>query len=280
MNTKVQAEKAVAFRRMHDRKQLLVLPNAWDALSARLFERAGFGAIATTSSGIAWSLGYADHALPRDEMIAATERIARTVRLPVTADIENGYGATPAEVGATARAVIEAGAVGVNLEDGLDAPPGLRPLDDAVARLRAARAAAEAAGVPIVINARVDVYVRGYGESAAQRYDETLRRARAYLAAGADCIYPIGLGDAESIGGLARALDAPVNIMARPGVPDAATLTRLGVARVSMAGLLAGVSFSAAEQAARAVLKDGSFDALKAPLTYLDIERIFQERPS
>lgn len=277
MNTKAQAEKAAVFRRMHDRTRLLVLPNAWDALSARLFERAGFGAIATTSSGVAWSLGYADHALPRDEMIAATGRIARAVRLPVTADIEHGYGATPAELGATVRAVIAAGAVGVNLEDGLDTAPGLRPLDDAVARLRAARAAAEAAGVPIVINARVDVYVRGYGEDAAQRYDETLRRARAYLAAGADCIYPIGLGDAEAIGSLVRTLDAPVNIMARPGVPDAAALARLGVARASTAGLLAALSFSAAEQAARAVLRDGNFNALKAPLTYPDIERIFQE---
>lgn len=273
MNITKQAGLAEAFRRMHDRSQLLMLPNAWDAVSARLFAHAGFGAIATTSAGIAWASGFSDHDLPRAELLSATARIAAAVQIPVTADIESGYGTTAAEVGATIREVIAAGAVGINLEDG--AHGGLRPLDDAVERLRAARAAATAVGVPIVINARIDTYLPFWEAPAQTRFEETLRRARAYLAAGADCVYPIALGDADTIGALTRALDAPVNITARPGVPDAATLRQLGVARVSMAAFPAAVALAAADRVVREVQRTGNFEALGASLGYPDIERLF-----
>ena len=275
MNVTEQARRAQDFRRMHDRSRLLVLPNAWDPASARLFARAGFEALATTSAGIAWSAGYGDHSLPREDLLAATARIAAAVTVPVSADIESGYGRTPEEVGATVSAVIRAGAIGINLEDGLVDPARLRPLGEAVERLRAARAAADSAGVPLVINARVDAYLPRWDAGPEVRFEETLRRARAYLAAGADCVYPIGLGDAETIGALVRALDAPVNITARPGTPDAATLTRLGVARVSMAAYPAALALGAAERAIREVRRTGSFEALASPLAFPEIEKLF-----
>ncbi len=271
-----QIRKAEAFRKMHDRSKILVLPNAWDVVSARLFAGSGFVAIATTSGGVAWSLGYADgeHA-PLSEVVAASRRIASAVDLPVTVDMESGYGATPEAVGETVRAVIDAGAVGINLEDGLSASGALRDLDASVDRIRAARAAAAASGLPMVINARTDTYLLKYGRSDAERFDETVRRARAYLAAGADCIYPIGLGDAAAIAALVKALDAPINLAARPGMPGVAELARLGVARVSTATRFATLALSAVERAASNLRASGEFECLETTLTHADVQRLF-----
>lgn len=276
MDKHTQIERAQAFRRMHDRSAILLLPNAWDAGSARLFARRGFAAIATTSGGVAWSLGYADgEQAPLAEVLAAIARITRVVELPVTVDIEAGYGATPEAVAATVRAVIDAGAVGINLEDGLPAPATLRASDDAAARIHAARAAATAAGVPIVINARVDTWIHGAATTEVARLEDAVARAKAYLAAGADCIYPIGLGDGTTLAALVRALDAPINVGARPGLPDLAELARLGIARVSTATRLATVALGAADHAARALLQSGRFDALASELSHADAQQLF-----
>ena len=276
MDKHTQIERAQAFRRMHDRSAILLLPNAWDAGSARLFARRGFAAIATTSGGVAWSLGYADgEQAPLAEVLAAIARITRVVELPVTVDIEAGYGTTPEAVAATVRAVIDAGAVGINLEDGLPAPATLRASDDAAERIHAARAAATAAGVPIVINARVDTWIHGAATSEVARLEDAIARAKAYLAAGADCIYPIGLGDGTTLAALVRALDAPINVGARPGLPDLAELARLGIARVSTATRLATVALGAADQAARALLQSGRFDALASELSHADAQQLF-----
>lgn len=276
MNIDVQADKARRFRAMHDRSQVLVLANAWDAGSARLFARMGFAAVATTSGGVSWSLGHADgeHA-SLDEVVDVVARITRTVDVPVTADMEAGFGDTPAAVARSMRAVIEAGAVGVNLEDGLHAPGALRDLDDAVARIHAAREAADASAVPLVINARTDAWLLGYGASDAERFDETVRRAKAFLAAGADCIFPIGLGDAAMLAALVEAVDAPVNVAARPGMPSVDELGRIGVARVSTATRFATVALSAVQAAARDVLDNGRFDALASTLSHGDVQRMF-----
>ncbi|MBI2316780.1 MAG: isocitrate lyase/phosphoenolpyruvate mutase family protein [Betaproteobacteria bacterium] len=276
MNLQTQIRKAEVFRNLHDRSSVLVLPNAWDAVTARLLARLEFAAIATTSGAIAWSLGYADGELaPLHEVVEVTARIARAAELPVTADIEAGYGATPEAVGETVRAIIDAGAVGINLEDGLHAPGALREIDAAVARLSAARQAAAAAGVPLVINARTDTYLLKYGSSDAERFDETVRRAQAYLAAGADCIYPIGLGDAATIAALIKALDAPVNIAARPGIPSLGELARIGVARVSTATRLAALALSAVQGAAKELRESGRFECLESTLTHPDLQRLF-----
>ncbi len=155
-----QRQLAENFRRLHRAPPILLLPNAWDPMSARIFEAAGFPAAATTSGGLAWALGYADgEKAPWGEVVAATRRIAEAVRVPLTADIETGYGETPDAVARSVTEIIGAGAVGINLEDGTPNPDEpVRSIDDAAARIRAARAAASAAGVAIVINARVDLY--------------------------------------------------------------------------------------------------------------------------
>lgn len=270
-----QAAKAQAFRKMHDRSGVLLLPNAWDAGSARLFASRGFAAIATTSGGVAWSLGYADgEQAPLDEVLAAIARITRVTELPVTADIEAGYGETAAAVGDTVRAVIGAGAIGVNIEDSLHG--GLRDVAEAAERIAAARAAATDAGVPIVINARVDAWIRPAANDAA-RFVDAISRARAYLAAGADCVYPIGLGDTAVLAAFVRELDAPVNIGARPGMPGLDELARIGVARVSMATRLATIALGAADAAAQSVLSSGSFGGLESSLGHADAQRLFAQ---
>lgn len=227
--------KADALRKLHDRSRILILPNAWDAASARVFEEAGFPAIATTSAGIAYALGYADRErIPRTEMAAAVSRIAEAVRVPVSADVEAGYGGRMTDVAETVRAILEAGAVGMNLEDATHA--ARKPLFDVDAqsdRIIAAREMAEALGVPIVINARTDVFLLSVGD-AKGRLAEAVARANAYRDAGADCLFVPGVSDAETIRTLAKEIRGPLNILAGPGVPSAPELFALGVARVSV----------------------------------------------
>lgn len=276
MTRQTQPGLTQAFRQMHDRTQVLLLPNAWDAGSARLLAQRGFAAIATTSAGVAWSLGYADgEQAPLPEVLAAIARITRVIDLPLTADIETGYGETPAELAATVRAVIAAGAVGVNIEDGMPGHGPLRSVAAAAARVRAAREAASACAVPIVINARVDNWMQRDGTAAHERLADAIRRARAYLAAGADCIYPIGLTDRTTLAALVQALDAPVNVNAGPDTPELAELARIGVARVSTATRLATIALSAVDHAARSMLETGRFDSLAAALTYADAQQLF-----
>ncbi|HET8609088.1 MAG TPA: isocitrate lyase/phosphoenolpyruvate mutase family protein [Burkholderiales bacterium] len=274
-----QKRKAEAFRRLHERhrgSRMLLLPNAWDAMSARLFEQAGFTAIATTSGGVSWALGYPDgEQAPRDEVIAATARIARVVDCPVTADLEAGFGDTPDAVAETVAQAIHAGVVGINLEDGThraDAP--VRDSDAMAARIHAAREAARAAGVPIMINARTDLYLLRIG-GERERFDEAIRRARVYLDGGADCFFPIGLTDAQTIAALVKALDAPVNIALMHDAPAATELERLGVARVSTAiGPVCAV-MGLVQQAAVQLHETGRFDSPVTPFTHPDAQVLF-----
>lgn len=278
MNRQEQAAKAAAFRAMHDRKTLLVLPNAWDAMSARIIVEAGFAAIATTSGGVAWSLGYADgEAAPWPEIVAATGRIARAITAPVTADIEAGFGATPQAVARSIAEIIEAGAVGVNLEDGLRGPTPIRTVEDAAARIRAAREAAHAAGVPIVINARTDLYIKNIGDETT-RFAESVTRARAYLAAGADCFYPIALRDPATIERLVKAIDAPVNINVRKGSPSVAELQAMGVARASTATAITLMAAALTRQVAAALRDSGRFDAVDPAIQHPEMQQLFAKK--
>ncbi len=276
INPAEQTDRAERFRTMHRGPSLLLLPNAWDALSARIFAAAGYSAIATTSGGVSWSLGYMDgEAAPWDEVVAATARIVRSVQVPVTADIEAGFGDTPDAVGKSVAEIIGAGAVGVNLEDGT--PHGVAPIRtiaDAARRIEAAREAARAAGVPIVINARTDLYLRNIGEPAT-RFEEAVERGRAYLAAGADCFYPITLRDPETIGRLVKTLAAPININVRAGLPSVAELEALGVARASTASAIALMAAAATRQIADEMKASGRFDALAPALAQADLQRLF-----
>jgi 2-methylisocitrate lyase-like PEP mutase family enzyme len=276
MNQAEQAQQAELFRNKHAGPRLLLLPNAWDAMSARAFVAAGFDAIATTSGGVAWSLGYADgEQAPWNEVVAATARIVRVAQVPVTADIEAGYGETPDAVMRSVTEIIEAGAVGVNLEDGTShGPIPIRSPENAADRLRAAREAAKAAAVPIVINGRTDLYLRNIGDEAS-RFDETVERGRAYLAAGADCVYPIGLRDPATIGRLVKALGAPININVRAGSPSVAELEALGVARASTASQLALMAMSMTRQVADELRATGRFDTLAPAMAQADAQHLF-----
>lgn len=235
MNIETQKSKAEAFGKLHRSSRILLLPNIWDVSSARILEEAGYEAIATSSAGVAFSLGYPDgQRISRAEMLAAVARIARAVKVPVTADVEAAYGDRPEDAARTAAEVIAAGAVGMNIEDGTD--DSSQPLIDlalAVEKIRAVREAARAAGVPIVLNARTDVYLAEVGPPE-RRYDETVRRLAAYRDAGADCLFAPGVRDVSTIERLVKDLKWPVNILAGPGFPSVPELQKLGVARVSL----------------------------------------------
>jgi 2-methylisocitrate lyase-like PEP mutase family enzyme len=269
-----QLTLAQRFRALHHSGAPLLLPNAWDAGSAAVFANLGFEAIATTSGGVAWSLGYADgEALPLTELLAAVRRMVRVVHVPVSVDFEAGFGSTPSDVGESVRALLGTGAVGMNLEDGI-AHTHLRPLSEAAARIAAARKAADAMGIPAFINARVDGWIVG-GASPDALFDEAVRRARAYLDAGADGVYPIALSDPTSIQAFCAEVSAPVNIGARVGLPDMAAMGQLGVARVSTATRLAMLALSAARDAAQALRTSGQFDGLDAGFSYDALQDLF-----
>jgi 2-methylisocitrate lyase-like PEP mutase family enzyme len=264
-------QRAVSLRTLHDRSRVLVLPNAWDVVSARLVESAGFPAVATSSAAVAWALGYPDgERISRDEMLAVAARIVRAVRVPVTADLEAGYG----DPGATIEAALAAGVVGMNLEDGTgNAQAPLFDIAVATDHIRRARAAADRAGVPFFINARTDVYLRQVGE-ASSRLGQALERAKAYREAGADCIFVPGVDDAATIGALAQGIDGPLNVLARSTSPNVAELGRLGVARVSLGSGAACIALTAFQAAARDLHERGTFECLKGVTSHAEFNRL------
>ena len=222
-------------RSLHVPGEPLVLPNAWDVSSARAVLAAGFPVVATTSGGVAATLGYENHeGAPGEEMLAAAARIARAVDAPVTVDAEAGYGLEPAELVA---ALEDAGAAGCNLEETDHATETLRNPAEQAAWLRRVRDAAAADGYPLVINARIDVFLTDDG-SQGDLVPDALGRARAYLEAGADCVYPIALREAEAVRRFVSEAGGPVNILALPQAPPLDQLAALGVARISYGSLL------------------------------------------
>jgi 2-methylisocitrate lyase-like PEP mutase family enzyme len=248
------------FRALHS-GTVLVLPNAWDVASARLIEHAGARAVATTSAGVAWSLGAPDgDKLSRDHAVDLVARIVSGAGVPVTADIESGFGATAAEVGHTVRAIADAGAAGINIEDG--AYPGLRPLAEQTERIAAARAAA-----PLFVNARIDSYLFGVGD-ADTRLADTVARAVAYADAGADGVFVPGVVDPDTVGELAARIPVPLNVMVWPGAPSVAELAKLGVARVSAGSGIAQAAYAVAARSAKEMLTEGTYDTQRTDLDY------------
>jgi len=247
------AAHAERLRALH--RDTLVLPNAWDAASARIVVEAGFPAVATTSSGVAEALGWADgEATPPDEMFGAIARIARTIDVPLTADIEAGYGLGPEQV---VQRLLGAGAIGCNLED-TDHQHGktLRDADRQAATLRAVRQAAQTAGVNVVINARVDVFLRP-PSSTVPLLEEAIRRGRLYLEAGADCIFPLGAPDEPTIRALVDGIPGPINVIAAfRGAPGVRRLRELGVRRVSFAGRLHHAAMADHQRRVAAIARD------------------------
>jgi 2-methylisocitrate lyase-like PEP mutase family enzyme len=274
--SELRRQKANAFREMHHGGKTLVLANVWDVASARMVEEAGFPAIATSSAGVAFSLGYPDgQKISVDEMLARVGRIARSVKVPVSADMEAGYGGRPEDAADTARGVIEAGAVGMNLEDGTHDPR--HPLEDLelqVEKIRAIREAALATSVLLVLNARTDAYLAQVGAQEL-RYNETVRRALAYRDAGADCIFVPGVRDAETISHLVRDLQYPVNILAGPGSPSLPELQKLGVARVSLGSGPMRATLGLLRRMAEELKTSGTYTALDGAPAGVDLNRLF-----
>ena len=251
-----QAKKAEQLRNLHHGPRILTLANAWDVISARIVEELGFPAVATTSAGIAAVLGYPDgQRTPRKEMLEFVARIARAVSVPVTADMEAGYCTTPSEMAEMAREVVAAGAVGLNLEDVIgDDESSQVEIELQAEKIAAVRHASASAGVSLVINARTDVYLMPIGP-AETRFERTVERLRAYRKAGADCVFAPGIRDAETIGKLVRAVDAPLNILLQPGGPSVAKLEKLGVARASIGSGTMRVALGTARTVCKALLE-------------------------
>jgi 2-methylisocitrate lyase-like PEP mutase family enzyme len=261
-------ETAPLFHSLH-REGILLLANAWDAGSARLIESLGARAIATTSAALAWSHGYADgNLLPVPLLAATVAEIARVIRVPLTVDIEGGYSDDPAGVGDVAARVVDAGGVGINLEDGT-APPDLL-----CAKIEQARRAAARAGVDLYVNARADVYLRAL-VPAERRVEETLARAARYGAAGASGIFVPGISDVSEIKAVAAGAGLPLNVLCRPGLPPARDLAALGVRRLSAGSDVAEVVYGRIAAVAAAFLRDGSSDVfVEGAKPYAEIQAL------
>lgn len=259
------------FHSLHAGPGLLILPNAWDAGSARVIETLGARAVATSSAAVCWSHGYADgHHLPVDFLITTVKEITRAIAIPLTCDFEGGYADDPAAVGENAARVIDAGAVGINIEDGLDAP------DLLAAKIEAVRAAADKSGAALFINARTDVYLKRIAEGQAA-VAEVLRRAALYKAAGADGLFAPGVVVPGEISAIAAGCGLPLNVMARPGLPAGPELQRLGARRISSATGLGRAALAALNAATTHFLATGDSDALAAADTVgADYNKLFR----
>jgi 2-methylisocitrate lyase-like PEP mutase family enzyme len=272
-----QAELARQFLALHGGRKTLLLPNAWDVASARIFEEAGFPAVGTSSAGVAFALGYPDgQKISRGEMLAVVHRIAEAVGIPVTADVEAGYGAKPEDVAETARRVLAAGAVGMNLEDTIDDRQDL--LADMSLQKEKIRAVVETsarAGVPLVLNARTDVFLASIG-AAETRLARTIERLNAYRDAGAQCLFAPGVKDKETIAQLVSGVHGPLNILAMAGTPPVADLEKLGVARVSVGSGPMRATLGLIGRIARQLREEGSFSLMTdGAMTYADANRLF-----
>jgi 2-methylisocitrate lyase-like PEP mutase family enzyme len=272
-----QKNKAKAFLAMHSGGDPLLLPNVWDVASARIVEEAGFPALATTSAGVAFSLGYPDgQKIHKDRMMAAITHIALAVKVPVTADVESGYGNDPEAVARTARAVIMGGAIGLNLEDATgDRERPLLDLSVEVEKIRAVRDTADKFDVALVINARTDVYLLQGGEPSS-RYDETIRRLSAYRDAGADCVFAPGLKEVTTIKRLVADLKCPVNILAGPGSPSVRELQALGVARVSLGSGPMRATLGTLRRIAAEMKTSGTYELLADAPAHSEINQLLK----
>jgi len=270
-------DAAGRLRALHKTPPILVIPNAWDAASARVFEAEGFAAIATTSAGVAAALGYPDGgAVPAREMIEAVSRISRAVKVPVSADIEHAYGETPDAVADVVLRVIAAGAVGINLEDILPGAADLEPIALQVDKIHAIIKASKTAGVRVVINARTDVFLKALGPSDA-RLGVAIERGRAFLAAGADCVFVPGVRERETISELVRGIGGPINVLAVDGTPAIAELEALGVARVSLGSGPMRASMALVRDVARELKASGTYTTFTAhAMPYTDVNELMK----
>lgn len=269
-------DRARAFCARHTEAEAdpLILANAWDCASALVYEAAGFEAVGTSSAGIAAASGVPDgERLSRDEMLAVVERIARSVAIPVSADIEAGYGDSPEAVAETVRQTIDAGAVGVNLEDGTDAEGPLVDVEYHTAVIRAVRGVADDVGVPLVVNARTDVFWRSVGDPE-DRVAHAVERANAYAAAGADCLFVPGVVDSAAIEALVTGIDGPVNVLGGPGAPPIPALAELGVARVSVGSGPMRATLGLLREIGAELRDEGTYRRMEEAIPYAEVNEL------
>jgi len=282
MDIRRQAEKAEQFRKLHHGPRLLFLPNAWDVASARILEECGHPAIATSSAAVAFSLGYPDgQRISRDEMLEMCGRIARAVDVPVTADLEAGYGTSVKDMVDTVKAAIAAGIVGMNLEDVTgDDESSFVDLPLQVEKIRAVRETAKSLGVPFVLNARTDIYLMPIGPEAT-RFERTVERLRAYRDAGASCLFAPCLYDRDTIAKLVKAVEAPLNILANPTCPPIAELEIIGVARVSTGSGIMRATLGLVRRIGKEMLEARSCEMMFAgTIPHAELNRMMQRRTS
>lgn len=264
-------ENVAILRRLHQGTELLLLPNAWDAASASLFQHAGAKAIATTSAGFAWALGYQDgRSLPVAEVVAAAARIVRVIDIPLSLDIENGYSDDPAVVAELVKQLAAIGVAGINIEDGPDDPMLL------AAKIEAIRAALNKTGGDMFINARTDVFLAEL-VPPPKRSAETIKRGKQYAEAGADGLFVPALHDSAEIRSIVSDVPLPINVMAWPGVPSVDALAGLGARRFSAGSAISQSVWASAEQAAKAFLATGdtqSSGAISAR-TFGEMQQLF-----
>jgi 2-methylisocitrate lyase-like PEP mutase family enzyme len=282
MDLRVQAEKAERFRKLHRGPHILALPNAWDVASARVLEETGYPAIATSSAAVAFSLGFPDgQRISRNEMLEMVARIARAVRVPVTADMESGYGTTVKDMMETAKEMIAAGAVGMNLEDVTgDDESSHVDLALQVEKIRAIRETASSAGVPLVLNARTDVYLMPIGE-ASTRFERTVERLRAYRHAGADCVFAPGVSSRDTIAELVKAIAAPLNILVSADCPSLMELEKIGVARVSAGSSVMRATLGLVQRIAKEWMESGTYNSLlSGAIPFAELNRMMGQKTS
>ena len=275
MPNQAQIQKGELFRKLHAGPDLLLMPNAWNPGSARMLAAAGFSAIATTSAGIAFSFGLPDYEgrLSRERMLEAIRQIAAALDLPVSADLEAGYGASPEQVAETIALAIDAGVVGGNIEDYCSDTDTLYDAALAVDRIRAARAAADGTGIPFTLTARTDCYLA----HVAHPFAEAVRRANAFREAGADCLFVPGVNDVKTIAALAREIDGPLNIVMgftgnHLSVGD---LHALRVKRVSIGGSLARATYGLIRRAAQEMRETGTFHYADGQIPDAELSKFF-----
>ncbi len=273
-----QTLRARRFLELHQGPKTLVLPNAWDVASARIFEQAGFPAVATTSAGIAFALGFPDgEKLPLGELLGVVARISRALDVPLSVDFEAGYGARPEDAARSTRRLIEAGAVGLNLEDSRKSEEGgLEEPSLHVEKIRAVREVGESFGVPLVINARTDVFLAAVGEPES-RLDHAVRRVNAYRESGADSLFIPGVSDRETIAELVRQVNGPLNVLAVAGTPRIGDLEKLGVRRVTVGSGAMRATLGLVQRIARELKDEGTYSSfLDGALSYADANRLFR----
>lgn len=279
MNKALQIQKAEQLLRLHHDPKLLILPNIWDPIGARLLEGLGYPAAATASAAVAFSLGYDDgQKITLEAMIEAVRRVANSVDIPVTADMEGGFAEQPEDVAENMRQVIRAGAVGINFEDSTMEGGPLHEIAFQCARIRAIRSMADQEGVPLVINARTDVYIRADDISPDERLAETVVRARAYMEAGADCIYPIVVHDLDTLKAIQTAVQAPINVLGLPSAPPMRDLEAAGIARLSLGPMFFKAALTKMQTVAKDLLNYGTYDTFaEGAMTTDDVQKYLKD---